>query len=255
MRPGWRPSSHVYQALVAACLTPGARVLDLGCGRGGVMEQLHSQVGFVAGLDPDLRSLREHRAPALALACGLAETLPYAGTAFDLVCCSWVLEHLSDPARVFAEAARVLAPGGRFVFLTPNARHPLLGLNRALRCTRGRLVGRFYDRAEADTFPAFYRANTAAQIERLARIAGLKRVSLRFIGDPTYLAFNEPLFRLACLLERVMPRRMRVHLVGEYVVKTSEVSIRAFRRQNRLEITPGNVRQSAFETSEVWPVS
>jgi hypothetical protein len=32
-----------------------------------------------------------------------------------------------------------------------------------------------------------------------------------------YLAFNEPLFLLACLLERLTPRPLRVHLVGEYV--------------------------------------
>ena len=215
--PGWRPSTHVYQHLVAARLTPTARVLDLGCGRGGVMERLHPQAGFVAGLDPDLASLREHRTPALTLSCGLAGALPYADDAFDLVCCSWVLEHLAEPARAFAEAARVLAPGGRFIFLTPNARHPLLALNRALTWTRGRLVDRFYGRAEGDTFPAFYRANTPAQIERLARAAGLGRLALHFVGDPTYLAFNEPLFRLACLLGRVTPRRMRVHLVGECV--------------------------------------
>jgi len=218
MRPGWRPSSHVYQDLVAARLTPGTRVLDLGCGRGGVVERLHPRAGFVAGLDPDVMSLREHRAPALALACGLAEALPYADSIFDLVCCSWVLEHLSDPDRVFAEVGRVLTPGGHFVFLTPNARHPLLVFNRVLRWTQGRLVGRFYDRAEADTFPAFYRANTPAQIKQLVRTAGLERVSLRFVGDPTYLAFNDVLFRLACLLERVMPPPLRVHLVGEYVI-------------------------------------
>ena len=36
-------------------------------------------------------------------------------------------------------------------------------------------------------------------------------------GRGGILAFNEPLFRLACLLERVMPPLLRVHLVGEYV--------------------------------------
>jgi SAM-dependent methyltransferase len=215
-RPGWRPSSYIYQDLLSARLRPGVRVLDLGCGRGGVLERLHGRAGFVAGIDPDLGSLREHRAPALTLACGLAEALPYPDAAFDLVCCSWVLEHLPDPARTFVEVVRVLAPGGHLVFLTPNARHPLLLLNRALRWTQGRLVGRFYDRTEADTFPALYRANTAAQIERLARAAGLWRVSLRFVGDPTYLAFTEALFRLSCLLERITPARLRVHLVGEY---------------------------------------
>lgn len=216
MRPGWRPSSHVYQDLVAAHLNPRARVLDLGCGRGGVMERLHRRAGLVAGLDPDLRSLREHRASALALSCGLARKLPYLADTFDLVCCSWVLEHLPEPESAFAEVGRVLAPGGCFVFVTPNAQHPLLVLNRALHWTQGWLVDRLYGRSEPDIFPAFYRANTLARIERLAQGAGLERVALHHIADPTYLAFNEPVFRLACLLERVTPRRMRVHLVGEY---------------------------------------
>jgi ubiquinone/menaquinone biosynthesis C-methylase UbiE len=219
MRPGWRPSSQVYEEAVAASMTAGTRVLDLGCGRGGVMERLHPQASFVAGLDSDSQSLHEHRAPGLALALGLADDLPYADSGFDLVCCSWVLEHLPDPAQTLTEVSRVLTPGGRFVFLTPNTRHPLLLVNRALRWTKGRLVDRLYDRAEGDTFPAFYRANTPARIEQLAQTAGLTRVSLYSIGDPTYVAFNEPLFRLACLLERITPRRMRVHLVGEYVVK------------------------------------
>jgi ubiquinone/menaquinone biosynthesis C-methylase UbiE len=214
MRPSWRPSSHVYRDLVAEHLFPGARVLDLGCGRGGVMERLHVRASFTAGLDPDHQSLCEHRAPALALASGSAETLPYADDAFDLVCCSWVLEHLSRPAQAFAEAARVLRAGGWFIFLTPNVRHPLLAFNRVLRWTGGRLVDRLYDRSESDIFPALYRANSPGRINRLAQAAGLGRVSMHLIGDPTYLAFNEPLFRLACLLERLLPRSRRVHLVG-----------------------------------------
>ena len=112
----------------------------------------------------------------------------------------------------------MLASGGHFVFLTPNARHPLLLFNRALGRMQGRLVGRFYDRAKADTFPALYRANTPTRIKELAQGARMTLVSLRLVGDPTYIAFNEPLFQLACLLERVTPRQMRVHLVGEYTV-------------------------------------
>jgi SAM-dependent methyltransferase len=217
MRPGWRPSSQVYQDLVAACLRPDARVLDLGCGRGGVMERLRPQAGFVAGLDPDESSLREHRAPLLGLSCGLAQALPYVDDIFDLVCSSWVLEHLAEPERVFAEVNRALRPGGHFIFLTPNVRHPLLVLNRALGWTQGRLVDCAYGRAEENIFPALYRANTARQIEQLARMAGMEQVSLRFVEDPTYLAFSQPLFRLACLLARVIPRWMWVHMVGEYV--------------------------------------
>ena len=219
MRRGWLPSSQVYQSLVAGLIQGNGRVLDLGCGRGGVLERLHAHAMHVVGLDPDVPSLCEHRIPGIPLLCGQARSLPFADSSFDLVCCSWVLEHLVGPQRAFCEVARVLRPGGRFAFVTPNARHPLLLLNRALRSTRGRLVDWAYARSDKDTFPAFYGANTFGRIEQLTHAAGLQRISLEFVGDPTYLAFNEPLFRLACLLERVTPRRMRVHLVGHFAAQ------------------------------------
>lgn len=215
--PGWQPATHVYRDVVIGYLSPSQRVLDLGCGRGGIMERLHPQAGFTVGTDPDLISLREHRAPEVDRACGLAEHLPFSQDAFDLICCSWVLEHLADPGRAFREVARLLAPEGHFVFVTPNRRHPLLALNRAFGWTRGRLVDRLYGREAEDTFPAFYRANTRRQIDRWAGQAGLRMVAFRRVGDPTYVVFNEPLYRLSCWLERLTPRALRVHLVGDYV--------------------------------------
>jgi SAM-dependent methyltransferase len=216
MRPGWRPSSQVYEELVASRLTPATRALDLGCGRGGVMERVHERAALVVGLDPDARSLLDHRAPVLKLTCGKAEALAYGDETFDLVCASWVLEHLSDPARAFAEVARVLAPGGRFVFLTPNSRHPLLTVNRGLLRAQCHLVEWVYGRTQADTFPAYYRANTVVRVDSLAHPAGLERVSIRFNEDPTYIAFNDLMFRVACLVERLTPIPLRVHLIGEY---------------------------------------
>jgi len=217
LRPGWQPSSHVYQELVAAHLDPAVRVLDLGCGRGGVMERLHTRAGLVMGIDPDLVSLQEHRAPGIHRACGLAEALPYSDGSFDVVCCSWVLEHVARPMRVFAEVRRVLAPGGSFIFLTPSSQNPLLVLNRCLQWTGGCLVKRFYGRSEVDTFRSYYRANTVSRLKRLMRDAGLTVVSLQSIGDPSYLAFSEVLFRVASLVDRVTPPVMRVHIVGECV--------------------------------------
>jgi len=82
---------------------------------------------------------------------------------------------------------------------------------------QARLVRRLYARAEADTFPVLYRANTRRRIAQLAREVGLTPVSFQFVGDPSYLAFNELLYRLAVLAERLTPRRMKVHLVGDFV--------------------------------------
>ena len=61
----------------------------------------------------------------------------------------------------------------------------------------------------------FYRANTPARVRALLRTAGLEVTALVLVSDPTYLAFNELFYRLACLLERLTPASLRIHLVGE----------------------------------------
>ncbi|HEV2249793.1 MAG TPA: methyltransferase domain-containing protein [Candidatus Limnocylindria bacterium] len=201
-------------------VTPSSRVLDLGCGRGGVVELLWRDVKLAAGLDPDVPSLSEHRAPGMPAVRGVGEHIPFAGETFDLVVCVWVLEHLKDPASALAEVRRVLRSGGHFVFVTPNVRNPLMLANRigkALPSLQRRLVPRMYGRVEADTFPVQYRANTASAIRSLAREAGLDVFDLRIVPDPTYLAVNSLMFRASVMSERVMPKGWGVHLLGDLV--------------------------------------
>jgi SAM-dependent methyltransferase len=54
----------------------------------------------------------------------MRDTLPFAAGSFDLVSANMVLEHLPAPEQVFQEIARVLAPGGKFVFLTRHLGNP-----------------------------------------------------------------------------------------------------------------------------------
>lgn len=218
MNPGWRPSGEAFEALARRRLGPGSRVLDLGCGRGGVMELLWREVRLAVGLDPDLKSLRENRA-GLPRACGLGEALPFRSESFDLLIALWVLEHLARPEVVLGEARRVLAPGGHLLFLTPNAHHPLLLANRfswAFPAVQRLLVPRLYGRAEADTFRVRYRANTPGRLRALAQASGFRIASLQDIADPSYLAFNRPVFQLSVWLERLLPAGFGIHLLGDF---------------------------------------
>ncbi len=210
-RPNWRPATEVYESLIRQRVRPGMRVVDVGCGRGGVLEQLGDLVARPVGLDPDWLSLREHRMPGLPRAAAFADALPLRDACADMIVCSWVLEHLAAPGKVFAEIQRALVPGGCFIFLTPNATSLIALINRVLRPLQQTLVPRLYGRAETDTFPVQYRANTPAQIEALAAAAGLRPELIQLIEDPTYLAFNPLLFRVSMALTRVTPP---VHLVG-----------------------------------------
>ena len=218
LRPGWSASGPQLESLARSYLAPAVQVLDLGCGRGGVMELFWHEVRLAVGLDPDLVSLVENRS-GMPLACGLGDALPFANATFDLVLALWVLEHLPAPERVFAEVSRVLRPGGHSVVLTPNALHPLLRLNRLSRwlpAVQRRLVPALYGRAEADTFRVHYRANTFARLRSLAAGSSLTVASLRAIADPTYLAFNDPAFQLSVWLEQLLPDGWGVHILGDF---------------------------------------
>lgn len=216
---GWQPSSHVYDQLLRRYLAPDTLLLDAGCGQAGIVARARGEAHAV-GIDITFDGYRE--AVDLAdLVCGNLEALPFAERSFTLIASSWVFEHLADPRRAFAEFARILQPGGVLVFLTPNAHNYVTLANRyAPARLQKAVVWRLYRRAEVFTFRTYYRANTRRTLDRLLGAAGFRCEVFRHIGDPTYTAFNEPLYRLGVLHERLTDRpslqRLKVHLVGAY---------------------------------------
>jgi len=217
--PGWHTSGEIYESFVRRALaSPQMRLLDVGCGSGGVIEVMSEQVALPVGVDTNLRSLEHHRDPSVRLAVSDLTRLPFADETFGLVVSSWVLEHLAQPVPAFIEIARVLKPFGHFVYVTPNARNVITAINRAVpKLIQSTLVRLLYNRGEKDTFPVAYNANTAEVIDSLAASVGLRAVEVVHVSDPTYLAFGEWLFRLSILIERLTPRRNHVHIVGDYV--------------------------------------
>jgi 2-polyprenyl-6-hydroxyphenyl methylase/3-demethylubiquinone-9 3-methyltransferase len=109
---------------------PEKDVLDLGCAGGFMAEAMATRGANVTGIDPAAEAIaaaRSHaRASGLRIAydIGVGEELPYADASFDAVICVDVLEHVRDLGRVLAEVARVLRPGGLFLFDTIN-RNPV----------------------------------------------------------------------------------------------------------------------------------
>src|SRR5450756_1996215 len=93
MRPGWQTSGSQLEAMVRGYATPESNVLDLGCGRGGVVELIWRDVRLAAGLDPDTPSLTGHRAPGMPILRGVGEHLPFANGSFDLVVCVWAVSY------------------------------------------------------------------------------------------------------------------------------------------------------------------
>lgn len=109
--------------LAIAALKPGERVLDLGSG-GGIDCFLAAhqvgEAGEVWGLDmtPDMVALARHNATQVGaqnvrFRLGEIEDIPFEEGRFDVVMSNCVINLSVDKPRVFREAFRVLAPGGR----------------------------------------------------------------------------------------------------------------------------------------------
>jgi len=104
-------------------------VADLGCGTGSTLTALAPFVHEVIGVDASEEMLSAARArvaelPNVELRRGMLESLPLADGEVDAAMLMLVLHHLASPARVIAEAARALKPGGRIVIvdMTPHDR-------------------------------------------------------------------------------------------------------------------------------------
>jgi SAM-dependent methyltransferase len=114
--PTWQ--RHTANYLFAAKFLPpdlGGHTVDLGCGTGHAAHYLEDR--WSVGVDLDHAALAVQQRPTLS---GDLRRLPFADASASAVVCLHAIEHVPDPERVAAEAARVLEPGGVAVFATPN---------------------------------------------------------------------------------------------------------------------------------------
>ncbi|MGY6634279.1 MAG: bifunctional 2-polyprenyl-6-hydroxyphenol methylase/3-demethylubiquinol 3-O-methyltransferase UbiG [Alkalilacustris sp.] len=170
----------------------GRAVLDLGCAGGFMAEALAGRGARVTGIDPAADAVgaaRTHAAAGgldIAYDIGVGEALPYGDATFDAVVCVDVLEHVADLGRVLDEVARVLRPGGLFLFDTIN-RNPV---SRLATITLAEDVLRLLPRGTHDPAlfitPTELRAALAAAGLEAGRFTGLGPRGITRRGDLTF---------------------------------------------------------------------
>lgn len=122
----WVTAHEMRADIVRLGLSPSSRFLDLGCGPGGPLTFILETVGCQGtGLELSATALQSGRERAHSLGIGtlfsaqeadLNLPLPFEPSSFDAAMSLDVVPHLRDRSMFFREVARVLRPGGRFLF-------------------------------------------------------------------------------------------------------------------------------------------
>src|SRR6476661_9836620 len=103
-------------------LRAGARVLEIGSGRGVLLKTLRQRGTEVVGIEPSdalsTEAIRLHGPLPIARMSGTSLGFPNA--AFDVVISFDVFEHIDDSDAHILEVRRVLRPGGAYALQTPN---------------------------------------------------------------------------------------------------------------------------------------
>lgn len=138
------------------------RLLDVGCGGGGVMRWAAARGWNVTGIDVSPQNVEAMRRMRFAAeVVDLNGDLPFRDASFDCVVFIEVAEHLVRAEHAFHEISRVVAPGGSVVFTTPNN----ASYRRRLKALKGRAP---------DDEGYHFRFWVKAELERKWEDAGLR---------------------------------------------------------------------------------
>lgn len=217
---GFNPTfqRHVAAYRECAALLPPGRVLDLGCGIGHSYRELAPRE--TVGVDLDAQALGGQERETVVADM---RRLPFPERSFDSLLSVHSLEHVPDPEAVLAEAVRVVRPGGRAVFVTPN-----------------RLT---FARADEIIDPYHYVEYDAQQLAGLCRPAFAAVEILGLHGSERYQALvdaeRDELDRLLALdplrLRRLLSRRLRQRLYDWRLTRD-----RAEPRPGAVDISPAD---------------
>lgn len=216
---GWTDSVTLYKSTFSKLINSETVIMEAGCGFSNLYKDEYKKAKHVIGVDISEEYLALNDVIQEKIVSDLSNCPQVKNNSVDLIVSAWVLEHLESPEEVFAEFSRILKPGGKLVFLTPNNLNYIVFLNKLIpHWFRLRVARKLGGELTVEPMPTFYRANSVVRLSELARSNGLTLKEVHLNGDPTYVAINKLFFYAGILVELVLQlpllRRMRVHIIG-----------------------------------------
>ena len=211
--------SRIFERTLLEQVKPGSTVLDIGCGRRAPnLMKLRGTAETLIGIDVVDFEVSE---PKLILSnCSVSNMNRIATGSIDIAYSRSVMEHVDNVDAAYSEIHRVLRPGGKYLFLTPNFWDYVSLISCVIpNRLHGKLVKFAEGRPESETFPVYYRSNTHYRINKLSRKHKLKVVDFKYFGQyPSALLFSDALFRAGSTYEKLLERYRYLHFLRRWIL-------------------------------------
>jgi len=205
-RPGYSEGTVEFHNLCAAECAAGSSILEIGAGPSNRTSRFLSMLGKLYGIDPDPAVLTND---ALASASIMEQdSFPVPDSSFDCCVSDYVVEHVGNGSDHLLEVARVLKPGGAYVFRTVNRLHYvalIASITPHSFHTRVANRARALPKEAHDPYPTRYAMNTESAIRKAAKRANLKVERVIHVEkEPAYGRFSRVAFLLLTAYERMV---------------------------------------------------
>jgi ubiquinone/menaquinone biosynthesis C-methylase UbiE len=214
--PQFKTGGYFVREYLKNYINKNSIIVDAGCGKTGIISEFKEIPKSIIGIDINKVSLEKNRIVDKKIMANL-ENIPLDENSTDIVMSEFVLEHLQNPDLVFKEVARILKPGGVFIFITPNIVNPIIALSKILpynvhRFMKAKLLKR------DETHRTYYRANTFRKLLRLGKSAGFQGCEISRAGNPEYFGFCKPLIPVSIFFEKLIDNNFfnifKMYLIG-----------------------------------------
>jgi SAM-dependent methyltransferase len=205
-RPGWIDGTTEFHELCRSLSPRNARILEVGAGPTNRTSAFLASLGELDGLDvsEEVRG-NAHLKSSFVLD---GDRFPLADASYDFVVSDYVVEHVVDPAAHLEQIKRVLRPGGRYAFRTPNRFHYVaIAAQLTPFSIHAWLANRLRGLpADAhDPYPTAYAMNTRKDVRRFASRAALSVERIDMVEkEPSYGMFARPAFLVFMAYERLV---------------------------------------------------
>lgn len=231
--PDLRNSQYDYFYTLKNSIPQDSKWLDIGCSEmlfydwindiDNIESELKNKTTFIAGIDASDQNIKKNKTVDFKMVADINH-LPFKDNSFDFISANMVIEHINDPKIATDEIYRILSPGSKYIFHTPNILNygPIVSYIFSERMKK-KLIKFLEGRVEDDVFPTRYKMNSKKKIMTIIEKSNFKVKSFYEIQSSPLTTMFSIFVIFELLLIKLLKTNMFKNFRSNFIVVTEKI--------------------------------